>query len=115
MSTPARINVLVVRADGRGIKRLSIPRWSTRVAATVVAVGALANATLIVDYARVRRDHGAMLAHREQIERRARALEPIERRLTDLRDEIVGWDTLHAAIVKPLGEERRASVGIGGP
>src|SRR5438876_9457859 len=115
MSTPARLDVLVVRADGRGIRRLSIPRWSTRVAATVVAVGHLATVALLADYARVRRDHSTMIASRDQIEERARTLEPMERRLSELRDEIVGWDALHAAILKPLGGERRASVGVGGP
>ena len=115
MSTPARFNVLVVRTDGRAVTRVSVPRWTTRLAVTVVAVGTLANVALVADYARVRRDHTTMIASRDQIEERARALEPLERRLTELRDEIVGWDALHTAILKPLGGERRASVGVGGP
>lgn len=115
MQTPARFNVLVVRADGRQLRRLSVPRWATRVAATVVIVGTVTNVALLIDYARVRRDHGTVIATRDQLEERSRALEPIERRLAELRDEILGWDALHAAILKPLGDERRASVGIGGP
>jgi murein DD-endopeptidase MepM/ murein hydrolase activator NlpD len=115
VQTPVRFNVLVVRADGRQLRRLSVPRWATRAAVTVVIVGTVTNVALLVDYARVRRDHGTVIATRDQLEERSRALEPIERRLADLRDEIVGWDALHAAILKPLGGERRASVGIGGP
>jgi murein DD-endopeptidase MepM/ murein hydrolase activator NlpD len=116
MSTPTGFNVVVVRSDGRGVRRVSVPRWSTRVAATVIVVGTLTNVALVADYTRVRREHGTVLASREHLDERARALEPLERRLAELRDEIAGWDALHAAILKPLGGERRAlAVGVGGP
>ena len=110
----SRFNVLLVRADGRQMRRLSVPRWATRTAATLFVLGALVNAALVADYMRVRRDHGTVLATRDQLEERARAIEPMERRLAELRAEILGWDGLHAAIMKPLGGERQG-IGIGGP
>ena len=97
MSTRTRFNVLVVRADGRGITRLSVPRWSTRVAATVVVVGTLVNVALVTDYARVRRDRGAMIASRD-----------LEQRLTELRDEIVGCGAARWAVQKSLVHEHRS-------
>jgi len=115
VQTRSRFHVLVVRADGRQLRRLSVPRWATRAAVTVVVVGTVTNAALLIDYARVRRDHGTVVATRDQLEERSRALEPMERRLAELRAEILGWDGLHAAILKGLGAERRATVGIGGP
>jgi murein DD-endopeptidase MepM/ murein hydrolase activator NlpD len=47
---------------------------------------------------------------REQLAQKARTLEPFERRLAEVRDEVRGWDGLHAAILKPLSGERRSSV-----
>jgi murein DD-endopeptidase MepM/ murein hydrolase activator NlpD len=111
----SRLNVLVVRADGRQVRRLSVPRWATRAAVTVVIVGTVTNVALVIDYTRVRRDHVTIIATRDHLEERSRALEPMERRLAELRAEILGWDGLHAAILKPLGAERRPTVGIGGP
>jgi murein DD-endopeptidase MepM/ murein hydrolase activator NlpD len=115
VEAPARFNVLVVRADGRQFRRLSVPRWTARAGVTIALVASVANAALVVDYARVRRDHGVAVATRAEVEERARALEPVERRLAELREEILGWDALHAAILKPLGGEPRASGGVGGP
>ena len=106
--------MLVVRADGRQVRRLIVPRWLTRVVLTTAVVGTTVNVALLIDYARVRRDHGVVVATRDELAARARALAPMEKRLAELRAEMVTWDGLHAAIVKPLGAERRG-VGIGGP
>jgi murein DD-endopeptidase MepM/ murein hydrolase activator NlpD len=114
MRPPTHFNVVVVRADGRGVRHLHVPRWTTRAAAGIVVAAALANVALLADYARVRRDHGSIAATRADVDARARALEPLERRLAELRAEVVGWDALHAAIAKPLGGASTAS-GVGGP
>jgi murein DD-endopeptidase MepM/ murein hydrolase activator NlpD len=55
-----------------------------------------------------------LAAAREQLAEKARILEPLERRLAEVRQEVRGWDGLHDAVVKPLSGERRtraASVG----
>jgi murein DD-endopeptidase MepM/ murein hydrolase activator NlpD len=110
----SRFNVLVVRADGRQMRRLSVPRWATRATVTLFVIATMINIALVADYTRVRRDHGTVLATRDQLEERARAIEPMERRLAELRAEILAWDGLHASIMKPLGGERHG-IGIGGP
>jgi murein DD-endopeptidase MepM/ murein hydrolase activator NlpD len=115
VSTPSRFNVLVVRTDGRQVRRLTVSRWATRAALTVAIAGTVIIVALVFDYTRVRRDHGTVLATRDRLEERSRALEPIERRLAELRAELLGGDGLHAAILNPLGAERRTTVGIGGP
>lgn len=115
MAKRSRFSVLVVRADGRQVRRLSVPRWAARAAVTVVIAGTVTNVALVIDHTRVRRDRVTSVATRDQLEERSRNLEPMERRLAELRAEILGWEGLHAAILKPLGAERRAPVGIGGP
>jgi murein DD-endopeptidase MepM/ murein hydrolase activator NlpD len=108
-------NVLVVRADGRSIRRFRMPRWLLAAATIAGSLALMANAVLLVDYMSIRRQHVAVTAARDQLEQRARVLEPMERRLVELRDEMTTWDSLHAAILSPLARDRRSPAGIGGP
>lgn len=111
-----RFNVLVVRTDGRGVRRFSIPRRTARALGLAAAVALLANAVIVADYIGLRRQHVTVAASRDRLEERTRVLEPMERRLAELVHEMTAWDRLHAAIASPLGSERRAAaVGIGGP
>ena len=92
-----------------------MPRWLLT-AATIAGVLALtATAVLLVDYVSIRRQHVAVTAMRDRLEQRARALEPMERRLVEVREEMTAWDNLHAAILSPLARDRRPAAGIGGP
>ena len=54
-----------------------------------------------------------LAAAREQLAQKIRILEPVERRLVEVREEIRGWDGLHAAILKPLGGEPRGRAAGG--
>ena len=109
-----RFQVLVVAPDGRRVRRFGVPRWLVRAAVTAAALGAVGNAALIVDYVKIRRDHGAVVATRDRLAEQARALAPIEHRLSKVSAEMLTWDMLHAAIWRPLGAEQRM-IGIGGP
>jgi murein DD-endopeptidase MepM/ murein hydrolase activator NlpD len=64
-----------------------------------------------VDAATVREELAAvrqqLAAARGQLAQKGRTLEPLERRIAEIRDEIRGWDGLHAAILKPLANEVR--------
>jgi murein DD-endopeptidase MepM/ murein hydrolase activator NlpD len=113
--TASHFKVLVVREDGRSIRRLNLPRWVLSVATVASALAVTVNAVLLVDYVSLRRQHAAVTATRDRVEQRARVLEPLERRLVELRDEMTTWDSLHAAILSPLARDRRAPLGIGGP
>ncbi|MBM4442871.1 MAG: M23 family metallopeptidase [Candidatus Rokubacteria bacterium] len=91
-----------------------MPRWAARAALAVAVVGAAGNVALAVDYVSVRREHGALVATRDRLAAQAQAFAPIERRLADVRAEMLTWDELHAAIWRPLGAAQRAA-GVGGP
>jgi murein DD-endopeptidase MepM/ murein hydrolase activator NlpD len=117
-----RFNILVVRTDGRGVRRFSVSRGLARTLAAGAVLAVVVNAALVVHYVTLRREHRTLSATRERLEqraivleRRAVGLEPMERRLAELVQEMTAWDRLHAAIVSPLGPDRRAASGIGGP
>lgn len=82
----------------------------------LAALGAVANGAVLLHYMSLYREHASLVATNTLLERHAGALPPIRRRLAELRDEMIEWETLHVAIRKPLGGQQRAAVvGIGGP
>ena len=110
------VNVLVVRGDGRYVRWISLPRWVARTGLVVGVLAAIANIAALVHYAALFREHTTLVATNDVLERDARALAPVKRRLAEVRDEMAGWDTLHANVWKPLGGSQKASnAGIGGP
>ena len=115
MAATSHFKVLVVRSDGRSIRRFTLPRWLMPVATVAGALVLVANAALLVDYLSIRRQHVEVSASHDRLEQSARELEPIKRRLVELRDEMTAWDSLHAAILSPLARDRRVPAGIGGP
>ncbi|HYE90866.1 MAG TPA: M23 family metallopeptidase [Terriglobales bacterium] len=116
MRRTPRLQVLVVTGDGAGLRRFGVPRWAARAALAVAVVGVAGNVALALDYLSVRREHGALVATRDRLAAQAEAFAPIERRIAEVRAEMLTWDTLHAAIWRPLGaEQRMAGVGVGGP
>lgn len=109
-------SVLVLRGDGRWVRWLSVPSWLPKTLVVLAALGAVANGAVLLHYMSLSREHASLVATNTLLERHAGALPPIRRRLAELRDEMIEWETLHAAIWKPLGGQQRAAiVGIGGP
>jgi murein DD-endopeptidase MepM/ murein hydrolase activator NlpD len=110
------LNILVVRGDGRFVRWLSVPRWLAKSLMLLGVLGVLANAAALIDYASLSRRHATLLATHNVLERDAKALTPIRKRIAELRDEMLSWEALHVAVWKPLGgQQRAAAVGIGGP
>ena len=110
------LNVLVVRGDGRYVRWISVPRWLAKTGLIVAIVAAIANVAALVHYAALFREHTNLVATNDVLERDARALAPIKRRLSEVRDEMATWDALHANVWKPLGgSQKAANAGIGGP
>jgi murein DD-endopeptidase MepM/ murein hydrolase activator NlpD len=108
--------VLVVRGDGRYVRWLSIPRWIAKSAIVLGTLAVIANAGVLLDYGNLYRRHASLVATHGRIEEDAKALPPIRRRLTEVRDEMIKWDALHMDVWKHLGgQQRAAAVGIGGP
>ena len=110
------LNVLVVRGDGRYVRWISVPRWVAKTSIVVLVMGALANTAALIHYAALYREHTTLVATNDVLERDARALAPIKRRLAEVRDEMDGWEALHVSVWKPLaGSQRPSNAGIGGP
>ena len=112
-------NVLVVRGDGRFVRWLSVPRWLAKVLVVLAAICAVGNAAALIDYMNLSRHHANRAAMHDQLERDAKALPSIRQRLSEVRDEMVKWESMHLAILKPLNGQQRAATtaaaGIGGP
>ena len=110
------VNVLVVRGDGRYVRWISVPRWFAKIGLPLLVLAAVANVAALIHYASLYREHTTLVATNDVLERDAKALAPIKRRLAEVRDEMSTWDALHANVWKPLGgPQRAASAGIGGP
>jgi murein DD-endopeptidase MepM/ murein hydrolase activator NlpD len=110
------LNVLVVRGDGRYVRWVSVPRWLAKAGLVVGGLALIANVAALVHYAAIFREHTTLVATNDVLERDAKALAPIKRRLAEVRDEMAGWDTLHQNVWKPLGgSQRPAGAGVGGP
>jgi murein DD-endopeptidase MepM/ murein hydrolase activator NlpD len=109
------INVLLVRGDGRFVRWISVPRWLGRAVLFLGVIGGIVNVVALAHYARLYRHHTTLVATNDLLERDARTLLPVKRRLAEVRDEMNGWDALHAAVWKPLGGQARTAAGMGGP
>ncbi len=105
--------MLVVRGDGQFVRWLSVPRGLAKALGVVLLIGGVANCAALAHYASLYRHHATLVATNGILEENARAMAPVKRRLTELRDEMQTWDALHAAVWKPLGGQPRD--GMGGP
>jgi murein DD-endopeptidase MepM/ murein hydrolase activator NlpD len=107
-----------VRGDGRFVRWLSVPRWLAKGLVVLAAIGAVGNAAALIDYMNLSRHHANRAAVHDQLERDAKALPSIRQRLAEVRDEMIRWEAMHLAILKPLHGQQRtaaaASAGIGG-
>jgi murein DD-endopeptidase MepM/ murein hydrolase activator NlpD len=108
------VGVLVVRGDGRLIRRVSLPRRLRTVLTAIGVIGAIASAAATVHYAGVYRERTALAATNDMLTRSASELPTLRQRLVEVRDEMRAWDQLHTEVWKPLGGAARANVGMGG-
>jgi len=109
-------SVLVFRGDGRYVHGASVPRWLPKALVVLAALGTIVNGAMLLHYKSLYHQHVELVATNDLLERNAVALPPIRRRLAEVRDEMLNWDGLHAAVRKPLGGgQRGAAAGIGGP
>ena len=109
------LNLVVVRGDGQVVRWLSVPRWLPRTLVVLLGLAALTAGAALHHYLTLSREHATLVATQDYLDRHARAVPPIRRRLQEVRDEMRGWDALHAAVVKPLGGAARPALGVGGP
>ena len=99
-----RLHLVIARGDGTRTFSVTIPRWTLRGAAGVLAVGVAGLGLLVTDYAAVR---AAQQSNAELVERyAAKQREALQLRgeLETVRQELTTWPSLHAKVVSPFGK-----------
>jgi murein DD-endopeptidase MepM/ murein hydrolase activator NlpD len=114
---PRRFNLLVVSADGRRIRRVSVPRWLGWAAMVLVTLLVAAPLVVWTDYLHLARQRAGLAAQEGVGAEHARLLALVQRRLAELQVEMAPWRDVHARIWEPFGPEGQASgqrTGVGG-
>ncbi|HET8578117.1 MAG TPA: M23 family metallopeptidase [Methylomirabilota bacterium] len=111
-------NLLVVKSDGSGVFRLSIPRWVLGGAVGAFVLAASSLGLIYSDYLSLRSQRASFAAGQARAAEQQAAVEASEKRAREVRAEIDNWRELHARIWEPFGPEvgpmaKRGS-GIGG-
>jgi murein DD-endopeptidase MepM/ murein hydrolase activator NlpD len=99
-----QLHVVIARGDGTRTLSVTIPRWTLRGAAGVVAAGLAGLTLLVTDYAAVR---AAQQANADLVQRyTAKHQETLRLRgeLESVRQELTTWPVLHAKLVSPFGK-----------
>lgn len=110
-------NLLVVHGDGRGIARLTLPRW---LILTVLGffLAVPASVTVIyTDYLTLRTQRASLNELSVRVVKQQQVIDGWQTRMRQIRAEIDGWRELRAKIWEPFGPEDGAtkrSAGIGG-
>jgi murein DD-endopeptidase MepM/ murein hydrolase activator NlpD len=108
----SRLHVLIVRGDGSGARRLSVPRRAVRLAMSLAALALLGFAA---DYALLRAERAGAPGFGRDLDRSA--IEGYRRRVAEIQAEVAGWRELHARMWESIGPEPRGARehrGVGG-
>jgi biotin carboxyl carrier protein len=116
--TPA-FDVVVLHSDGARPLRVRVPRWLAWATLGLIAALSAAGAGFTAaDGTTRRRQHGRIVALREQSDRQRELIETFRARVAAVRGELAEWETLHAKMWESFGPETSGSsetAGIGGP
>jgi hypothetical protein len=117
LTGPPRFNLLLVSADGRRIRRLTVPRWVGWAAMVALALLVVAPVVIWTDYVRLVRQEAGLVARQGMGGEHARLLDVVHRRLAEIRGEMARWRGIHARIWEPFGPDGQAPgtrTGVGG-
>jgi murein DD-endopeptidase MepM/ murein hydrolase activator NlpD len=110
--------LLVVKGDGSGVFRLSVPRWVLGLVAGVLVLVLSTLGAIYSDYLSLRSQRASFAASQARIAEQQAAIDASERRAREVRAEIDSWRELHARLWEPFGPEfgpgTRRGTGIGG-
>jgi murein DD-endopeptidase MepM/ murein hydrolase activator NlpD len=110
--------MLVVRGDGARVVRLNFPKRLAVIGVACVVVGGALIGVLAADWAQLRRMNLDVRPYRDRIARQQAALDGIDRKVRELRQEVAGWREVHARLIDAFGPEHAPNArgqGIGGP
>ncbi|PYM39709.1 MAG: hypothetical protein DME12_18530 [Candidatus Rokuibacteriota bacterium] len=112
-----QFSLLIVRGDGTKVVRFNFTRPVARGAFAALALAVSVVGTLATDWVQLRELTREARTFARQIAEQHATIDSFNRRVVDLRQEIVGWRELHARIWEPFGPELTPGArdkGIGG-
>ena len=117
MPSHDQFSLLIVRGDGTKVVRFNFTRPVARGAFAALALAVSVVGTLATDWVQLRELTREARTFARQIAEQHATIDSFNRRVVDLRQEIVGWRELHARIWEPFGPELTPGArdkGIGG-
>lgn len=110
-------NLLVVHGDGRGIARLTLPRWLILTVLGLFLAVPASVTVIYTDYLTLRTQRASLNELSVRVVKEQQVIDGWQTRMRQIRAEIDGWRELRAKIWEPFGPEDGAtkrSAGIGG-
>ena len=110
-------NLLVVHGDGRGIARLTLPRWLILTVLGLFLAVPASVTVIYTDYLTLRTQRASLNELSVRVVKQQQVIDGWQTRMRQIRAEIDGWRELRAKIWEPFGPEEGAtkrSAGIGG-
>lgn len=117
MNRRRHFSLLIVRGDGTRVVRFNFPRPVAVVAFVIAAIGVSALGALVGDWVQLRQLTREAVTFKTQLAEQRDVIDSFNRRVADLRREVVGWRELHERIWEPFGPDlapKAAKTGIGG-
>jgi murein DD-endopeptidase MepM/ murein hydrolase activator NlpD len=110
-------NLLVVHGDGRGIARLTLPRWLILTVLGLFLAVPASVTVIYTDYLTLRTQRASLNELSVRVVKQQQVIDGWQTRMRQIRAEIDGWRELRAKIWEPFGPEDGAtkrSAGLGG-
>ena len=107
-----------MRGDGSRVLRLNVSRHLIVAGATSLVVSLTALAVLTTDWVQLRRLSHDVRPYLARIAHQQSALDGMNEKVRELRQEVAGWTNVHARLLDAFGPETAAAArdkGIGGP
>ena len=109
--------MLVVRGDGNRVLRFGVPRPVFVTLAVAAVAGSSVMAAVVADWWQLRHRVHEFATMPDPVAGERRLMDSVNRRVADIRREVMGWRDLHARMWEPFGPEAasaRAGNGVGG-
>lgn len=100
-----QFSLLIVRGDGSRVIRFNLPRPAALAAVAGIAVAVTTFFTLLGDWVQLRKLTVEARTFKQQMAEQQQTIDSFNRRVAELRTEMVGWRELHARIWEPFGPE----------
>ena len=111
-------NLLVVHGDGRGIARLTLPRWLILTVLGLFLAVPASVTVIYTDYLTLRTQRASLNELSVRVVKQQQVIDGWQTRMRQIRAEIDGWRELRAKIWEPFGPEDgvvvKRATGIGG-